>query len=153
MHRTRERAAARGWRSRLLLAACAAIVALSAGHAGTAAACTTGGSSCLPGSGYTLQPSPWSCGTIAAGVACYYNGTTSSSSAPSHTWGWGSAAYNAGGANVDLCVYGGTYFYGCGVNIARACYFTNCNDQNSVAFPIDVVNFSGRYQIFGNAKA
>lgn len=106
--------------------------------------CTGGGSSCLPGSGYTLDWN-WNCGAIGDGVRCVGLG--------GHTWGWASAAYNGSGS-VYTCVQLAGYASGCGYNIARTCFSPTCNDQNVVAFAPSVINESGYvHTILGHSKA
>jgi hypothetical protein len=112
--------------------------------------CTTGGSSCLPGAGYTEAPT-WDCGAIST-ETCYYFGTTSASFATARSWGWGSASYGGTGT-VFVCIQGDVYFVGCGDNLARACFLASCDDQDSVAFNIAVENFTGTHTINGHAEA
>ncbi|ADB49719.1 hypothetical protein Cwoe_1290 [Conexibacter woesei DSM 14684] len=116
-----------------------------AGAVGTASAdCRTGGSGCLPGAGYTID-SNWNC-TIGPGTGC-------GSPAGSQTWGWGSAAFNAGGS-ATVCVYGGSAFGGCGTNIARACYYGTCDDQNTANMSISVETTTpGSRVVWGHAKS
>lgn len=129
MHSTRWGASVRA-RVLLALVACLAAFALTAAHAPKAGAdCLTGSSSgCLPGSGYTFNIY-WDCGVLAANTPCFYPGTTNSSNAILHTWGWGSADYDGGG-NTQVCVQEVYAFGGCGLNLWRACYRSDCNDQN-----------------------
>jgi len=152
MDHAQKRAGRRPWRSLVcsVAALAALLVCLTAGPA--AADCTTGGSSCLPGTGYTLDDT-WNCGAIAAPTVCYFNSQTNAGSATSRTWGWGSAAYNGTG-NVYVCINGGSYFYACGTNLARACYQANCNAQGSNSFLMWVENPSSpAHTIFGHGKA
>lgn len=144
MYSAHKRATARGWRALLCIAASLAAITFTTGLAESAsAACTTGGLGCLPGSGYTSgRETIWNCGSIAAGVDC--------NSPSRESFGWGSAAYNGGGANVSVCVYGGSWFSGCGTNLIRACFYDNCNDQNSQTMSMIVENFSGSYVIYGH---
>lgn len=110
------------------------------------------GSGCLPGSGYTFDQS-WNCGVIAPIQRCWYNATTSEGSATQHTWGWGSAAYNGAG-NVYVCI--GTvpnYFIDCGTNLARGCFDSNCNDQDSIWFKEWVYQNTGNHTVWGHGKA
>ncbi|MDO8214099.1 hypothetical protein [Conexibacter sp. CPCC 206217] len=118
-----------------------AIMALAGSHS-PAGACTTGGSGCLPGSGYTVTVGPWNCGGIVGSDICYYNATLSARAATTSSWGWGSASYDGAG-DVYICIQGSIYFVGCAYNIARACYYTTCDDQDLVAFELSVRNQSG----------
>ena len=141
------------WRSRFRLGIVLAVLLLAlAGSSSTASAdCTTGGSGCLPGSGYTLDDT-WNCGAINT-AWCYYDSTTSSGSAASTSWGWGSAAYNGAG-DVYVCIQGSSYFVGCAYNLARACFYASCDDQDLVAFALFVRNQSGfAHTIFGHGLA
>jgi hypothetical protein len=113
----------------------------------------------LPGSGYTFDVT-WNCGAIQtdSGEYCYYNGTLSWSAATKHTWGWGSAAYNGTGTTW-VCVEaqfdsGADSFGGCGTNLARSCYFANCNDQDSVYLRMNVQNHGANaHTIWGHGEA
>jgi hypothetical protein len=102
--------------------------------------CTTGGSSCLPGSGYADPDVQWSCAINAAN--CYWNSVTDARLASLDDFGWGSAAYNGAGS-VFVCVRGGGVFVGCAYNLARACYSASCNDQDIVNIELYVQNQSG----------
>ncbi|HZV76043.1 MAG TPA: hypothetical protein VFF79_20215 [Conexibacter sp.] len=124
-----------------LLAALAVVGGPASGVA--SADCTSGGSSCLPGSGYSFD-SVWDCGVIAENVDCYANGN--------HTWGWGSASYSGSGSTY-VCIRLSGYALGCGTNLARTCYAASCNDQSVVAFPASVENFGAPHTISGHAKA
>lgn len=140
--------AARGWRSLLCIAASLAAILLTAGAVGTASAdCRTGGSTCLPGPGYRGADVNWNC-TIGPGTDCWYAGGATD------TWGWGSAAFNAGGS-ATVCVHAGSAFSGCGTNIARACYYgSDCADQSVVALPIRVTTTTaGSRVVWGHAKS
>lgn len=113
------------------------------------------GTSCMPGSGYTLDTT-FDCGVILA-ATCYANGTTIRANAVRHRYGWASSAYNgAGSTNVGLCGYDGTvcYFGGTAVDLVRACYYDSCNAQTAVNLWLYVQN-QGAYAhtIFGHGKA
>lgn len=143
-------------RGRALLWALAVTVSLAffVGPAGVASAdCTTGGTGCLPGTGYTFDQR-WNCGSIDSdlGTYCYYNETKIREHAALHTWGWGSAAYNGSGSTF-VCVIGEGHFEGCGVDLARACYFANCNDQESSSFQMSVGNFGDPHTVWGHGEA
>lgn len=123
------------------LLVCFALLAAAAPPSVSAADCTSGGSSCTIGSGYSLPLLGWSCGINTEN--CYYAGTTTLGSARSNSWGWGEASYSGAGS-VFVCVqaYGG-YFVGCAYALARACYYASCDDQDLVSFPLYVRNESG----------
>lgn len=117
------------------------------------------GDPCLPGSGYTLD-SVWDCSVISRGTNCIANGTTTPMYGVSHTWGWGSAAYNgAGSTSVLIENLGGDKgtglgMYATGSNLARTCYLSNCNDQGSDSFLLLVQNTgSNAHTIYGHGKA
>lgn len=133
---------------------CFAVLAPSAD-----ADCTSGGSSCLPGSGYTFDQS-WNCGSIADyPVECFYRETTRAESATTHTWGWGSAANNSGGTYyVTIRATGSAgriWFSGGGNNLARACYQANCNDQEETLLRMQVSHWEAglRQTIWGHGEA
>lgn len=136
----------------MIAAALAVVLAvLAAGHVQPASA-NCQGSGCLPGSGYTFDRT-WDCGVIGPVVRCWYNATTSESSATQHTWGFGSAAYNGAGS-VYVCV--GTapnYFIDCGTNLARGCYDSNCNDQDFIWFKEWVYQNTGSHTVWGHGLA
>jgi hypothetical protein len=152
-----DRRTARPWRSLIGLPATLTamllvlLLALAGSHATAAADCTVGGSGCLPGTGYTFDDT-WDCGAI-TGDDCYYDTTTSAGSAVNAHWGWGSASYDGTG-DVFVCIQGGSYFIGCAFNIARACFFASCDDQDAVTFPLFISNQSGvSHTISGHGKA
>jgi hypothetical protein len=122
----------------------------------TSAFASCSGTSCLPGSGYTLD-SQWDCGTIdsTSGDACYANGTLAWGNAVTHTWGWGSADYDGAGSTWVCIQAEGGSFGSCGTNLARACFNTNCNDQSSSSFRLYVENYDGgtRHTVYGHGKA
>lgn len=133
------------------LLVCFALLAAAAPSTASAADCTSGGSSCLPGTGYGSDVT-WAC-SINTGTNCYYNNTTSSGSARSDSWGWGSASYSGAGS-VFVCIQGSGYFVGCAYTLARACYYASCDDQDLVSFLIYVRNESGvTHTIDGHAMA
>ena len=128
-----------------------AFATLAGSHVDSASA-NCQGSGCLPGSGYTFDQQ-WNCGVIGPVVRCWYNATTSESAATSHTWGFGSAAYNGSGS-VYVCT--GTspnYFIDCGTNLARGCYDSNCNDQGFIWFKEWVYQNTGSHTVWGHGLA
>jgi hypothetical protein len=133
---------ARSWRSYICAVASltALLLALAGSHSTASADCTTGGIGCVPGSGYTFDRT-WNCGAFNT-ASCYYNGTTSSGSATANHWGWGSASYDGAG-DVFVCIQGESYFVGCAYNLARACFYASCDDQDAVQFFLFVRNQSG----------
>ncbi|MBB4662975.1 hypothetical protein [Conexibacter arvalis] len=151
MDHARSRAGARPWRSLLCgaVSLTALLLCLTAGPA--AADCTTGGSSCLPGTGYSTDVT-WNCGAIDDTYDCYYNSTTNPALADIRSWGWGSAAYNGSGSSY-VCVYGGGSFYACGTNIARACFYANCNAQSLLSFRLWVKNITGTHTVWGHGMS
>lgn len=153
MYHAHDRAGRRPWRSLLCSAASLAALLFCFTTGPAVADCTTGGSSCTPGSGYTLDDT-WDCGAIPVRTRCYFNGVTSAPSALSRYWGWGSAAYNGAGS-AWVCINGGTYFYACATNLARACFDgTNCNAQRAASFVMYVENFAvDPHTIFGHGLA
>jgi hypothetical protein len=141
------------WRSRIYLVASLAtlLFVLAGSHTTASADCTTGGPGCLPASGYTFDRI-WNCGAINTAL-CYYDGTTSVGSANPQHWGWGSASYDGAG-DVFVCIHGSTFFVGCGVDLARACFSANCDDQDAATFPLSVRNQSGvSHTISGHGMA
>jgi len=152
MYQARDRAGRRPLRSLLGSAASLAVLLFCCSTGPASADCTTGGSSCLPGTGYILDDT-WDCGAISSVTDCYFNGVTSPGSAISRYWGWGSAAYNGTG-DAWVCINGGTYFYACSTNLARACFNgSNCNAQRTADFPMYVENFTGTHTIYGHGLA
>jgi hypothetical protein len=129
---TCRRAGGRPLRPRLVravsLTALLAIMLFAAAAPPASADCTTGGSACLPGTGY-VEDRIWNCGSIAANVGCYY------ASGGNYHWGWGSADADAG-PSAWVCIQGGSYFAGCAYGNARACFSASCNDQDALAFPM-----------------
>jgi hypothetical protein len=156
--------AARGDRRRALrcllcLGALAAVLAVFGGHTGVASAdCTSGGSGCLPGSGYTYDSGAWDCGPIntQGGQNCWANGTLNVDNAVSHTYGWASAAYNGAGTTTVCIAFQNGAASGCGTNLARICYLASCNDQNGTSVKVTAQNWSPGgvfHTVFGHAKA
>lgn len=151
MYHARHRAGRRPWRSLLCIAASLAAVLTLCSFAGPAIAdCTTGGSTCLPNNGYT-DDEVWNCGAIAEPTNCYFNGTTSSGSATSRYWGWGSASYGGAGTSY-VCMQGGGYFYACADNLARGCFYASCDAQASISFLMWVENHTGTHTVSGHGK-
>lgn len=113
----------------------AVLVMLFAMPAAPASAdCTTGGSSCLPGSGYTGGDVVWNCGAISNTSNCYYSGGSRLD------WGWGSASADA---STFVCVTGDGFFSGCSYSLARACFRASCDDQDSFLFGMRVFHTYG----------
>lgn len=128
-------------RTSICVAASLAATLLIAWSAPAGADCTTGGSTCLPGTGYDPNPEvQWSC--VINTANCYWNSVTDIRLASFDDFGWGSAAYNGAGT-VFVCVRGGSVFVGCANNLARACYSASCNDQDIVNIELYVQNQSG----------
>lgn len=140
------------WRSLLCVAALLAAMLLLAGAGSATADCTTGGSACTPGTGYTTDDI-WGCGAIGDRDFCYFDSAKNAPSlATPRSWGWGSASYSGAGS-AYVCVTGGSYFFACGTNLARACFSAGCSDQGAASFLIYVQNFTGTHTISGHAKA
>lgn len=119
-------------------------------------------SSCLPGSGYTGTPPQWNCGVLAVGSDCWSrdtsSGTTSFSNGTYHSWGWGSADYDGGGSTtVTICAKSAPNDEACafgagGTNLARACYYASCNDQDSwTGWKILIATYPA-HTIYGKAR-
>lgn len=102
--------------------------------------CTTGGSSCLPGTGYDDPQVQWSC--VVNTANCYWDSVTDPRFASLDDFGWGSAAY-AGTGSVFVCIRGDGVFVGCAYTLARACYSASCNDQDIVNIELYTQNQSG----------
>lgn len=147
-------------RSLLRIAICAAVSLTAAWllcATPATADCTTGGSSCLPGSGYGLTDVNWACGINTED--CYYDTTTDVTRATLYDWGWVSASYGGAGS-VYVCGRGigigsppGIAFIGCGYNLARVCGLPSCDDQDGVQARVAVQNQSGvTHTINGHAK-
>lgn len=128
----------------------AALAVVGPGGGVASADCTSGGSGCLPGSGYTLD-TVWNCGPLYPGFDCYANGTTIFGNAVTHTFGWGSASF----PEVPVCIQLGPYAGACATNVARVCYQANCNDQNANSFRAEVHHRQTgiAWTISGHAKA
>lgn len=154
MEHAHHRTGRRPWRSLLrIVASLATVLLLSTAAAGPATAdCTTGGSSCLPGTGYTTDDI-WGCGVIGDRDDCYFDSAKNNPGlATPRSWGWGSASYTGAG-DAWVCVNGATYFFACATDLARACYYASCLDQSVASFLIYVENFTGLHTISGHAQA
>lgn len=145
------RTGARPWRSLLCVAALLAAMLLAAGAGSAAADCTTGGSSCLPTTGYSTDDT-WSCGVIDELDNCYFDSTKNSGLATPRSWGWGSASYSGAGSTW-VCINGGSYFFACSTNLARACFRATCSDQSTASFLEWVENFTGAHTVYGHGMA
>jgi len=147
-------------RARLCVATFVFVLVLLGGLPSTPsarAACS--GSNC-PGSGYTYDRY-WNCGLIynVSIHSCYFPGVLGNPQGYQHTWGWASADYDGGGT-VPVGVQGvddnGSVDFGAsGSNLARACYYSSCNDNGSDWLDVHVYHgsASGRHTIYGHAKA
>lgn len=116
------------------------------------------GSDCLPGGGYTYEDT-WNCGPIYAQQACYQPGNCLSSiCGDNHSFGFGSADYDGGGriaVGISApCVSGcsGT-FDAVGINLARACARSNCNDVAPLRKMFVAQGDNNRHTVKGRGKA
>ena len=125
------------------------------GYLASPASAICQGSGCLPGLGYTLDRY-YGCGLI-NNDACYYDGTRSRAAGILHTWGYSSAIYNGSGSVrvfTDVGTINTSVFGAGGTNLARACYYNNCNDQTFFNWVAGVGNNSGyAHTITGHAEA
>lgn len=151
MYHARDRAGLRPWRSILLGAVSLTALFFCLAIGSARADCTEGGTSCLPGSGYTFDDI-WNCGAISFGEDCFYDGVKAIGSATFRMWGWGSASYSGMG-NTTVCVQGGSQFAGCGQNLARACALASCNAQVSINMALWVENAPGTHTIHGHGQS
>jgi hypothetical protein len=113
--------------------------------------------SCLPGSGY-YGNRYWDCGLLDRVNVCYISasngaGTTNVNDALVAGWGWGSADYDGGGSTT-VCTTtwntsNGGVFSDCETNLARACYFSNCDDQDTYAL-VQGIQTDPSHTIYGH---
>ena len=106
----------------------------------------------LPGEGYTFDMY-FNCGVIEGQKdACFPPGTKNIDNREDHTWGWGSADYDGSG-DVAVCVKGDG-MGDCNPNLARACVYASCNDQDTGAMAIWVSHqHTHGHTVYGHGKA
>ena len=118
------------------------------------------GSGCLPGSGYTFDRT-WNCGSRPAGTKCWWPGYIAHPSGRTHSWGFGSADYDGSG-QVNVTVTGCSWiettqclvhFSASATNLARACWYASCNDQDHLLVDLWVRNNQGPARVIGHGKA
>jgi hypothetical protein len=138
--------------SAVALALAAAAINASSGSA--AYGCS--GVGCLPGSGYTFDRT-WNCGLFYGYPTqdCWFPGVLGQPPSSKHTWGWGSADYDGVG-HFNVAIYAPGGFYSEGDRLARACFYSSCNDQGGTLLDVLVRHYDGsgvRHTIYGHAKA
>lgn len=143
---------------RYLLCLFALLSALAlVGGAGTSTASAqsiceeVGGVLCLPtGNDYTIDRS-WDCGEITT-PRCYAVGTKNNEAALLHTWSWASAS-NSSAGTTTVCASVESHT-SCGTNLARICYYFECQDIDTWLIRTWVSNGGGgSYRVSGHAKA
>jgi len=142
----------------LALVTAIAAVALAAAAAAPKASAAFGcsGTGCLPGSGYTFDRT-WNCGLFYGYPTqdCWYPGVLGPPPSSKHTWGWGSADYDGVG-HFDVAISAPGGFFGRSDRLARACFFSSCNDQGGTLLDAFVRHYAGsgiRHTIYGHTKA
>jgi hypothetical protein len=111
--------------------------------------CVSASGGCLPGSGYSFD-NPYCGATVDPNVPC--------GDGSLHSYGFNSADYDGGGhttvcALVEHYPDGGDQFGGCGTDILRSCFQSNCNDVTNSDLYAFVYNLNERHTISGHAKA
>ena len=149
------------WRRAARRSGCIALVALAFGDApGASAQCS--GTGCFPSSGYT-EDRYWNCGLFYGatrwGGYCFFPGQVGFGTSTKH-WAWGSADYDGNGDNVGVVIEGvpasSGYGWGSwGAVLARACWATNCVDQDTYQYHLGVNHnhYDHRHTIYGHGKA
>lgn len=148
-------------------AAAVAAAALSALVAGLCAAppasAQCSGSHCLPSGGYDYNTF-WNCGAFYGGSStlggrCYKPGVLGFANAHTHNFGFGSADYDGNGDGVGVLVEAVPHSSGYGwgayaLSLARACYASNCYDQDHTWYYLGVTHdHFHRHTIYGHGKA
>lgn len=131
------------------------------GHTdGAQAQCS--GTYCLPGPGYTFDKY-WNCGLTYSAQNCFDPGNCLGlSCANVRMIGWASADYDGAGS-VPLGVIALCYdcttsdgdWSGSGINLARACRYTDCRRNTTRSYQTTVQHYSGgqtRHTIYGHSK-